>query len=113
MATNENWKVEFGTTYLQSLITRECCHCQEMHTNFYVDQPDDQQLFFRILILQNPGSIWVIPVHGNGEQEEQLQPRELFLGRRSLIHGGGMMPGVRLHFLYLGDKEREKYHNYN
>ena len=41
------------------LVTRERCHCQEMHTDFYVDEPDDQQLFFGILVLQNRGSIWV------------------------------------------------------
>ena len=71
----------------------------------------DQQLFFGILVLQNPGtSLWVKRRRGNGVP---LQPGEAFLGRGSLIHGGGTMPGVRLHFLYLGDKEREKYHNYN
>ena len=74
----------------------------------------DQQLFFGILELQNPGtSLWVKRRLGNGELDKQLQPGgEVFLGRGSLIHGGGTMPGVRLHFLYLGDKEREKYHNY-
>ena len=95
------------------LVTREHCHRQEMHTDFYVDEPDDQRLFFGILVLQNPGSIWVKRRHGNAELEEPLQPGEVFLGRGSLIHGGGTMPGVRLHFLYLGEKEREKYHNYN
>ena len=74
----------------------------------------DQQLFFGILVLQNPGtSLWLKRRLGNGELDKQLQPGgEVFLGRGSLIHGGGTMPGVRLHFLYLGDKEREKYHNY-
>ena len=90
------------------------CARQEMHTDFNVDDKEDLNFMFGILPIGKPVNLWVVPRNSNGDKrEERLQPGQIFLGRGSLIHGGGTTPGLRLHFMYVPAEDEMKYTDYN
>ena len=77
------------------------CHRQESHKDFYVDEDADGKLMFGILPLSKETCLWVTPKNSSNEEMLTIQYGDIFLARRSLEHGGGSVPGERLHFLYI------------
>ena len=45
--------------------------------------------------------------------ELKIKPGELFVGKATLLHGGGTLTGLRLHFIYVAEKLESKFKDYN
>ena len=116
----ENWlqqetgKDDFVMTDCKIIKSMRGCNRQEMHSDFDIEENEDLNFIFGILPLSKPINIWVQPRNLDGEEkEERLQPGQIFLGRGSLVHGGGTMAGSRLHFMYVEKRNKEKFTDYN
>ena len=89
------------------------CHRQQLHTDFDVEKSDELKYLFGILPVERPINLWVLPEGAQNEMELKIKPGELFVGKATLLHGGGTLTGLRLHFLYVEEKLESKFEDYN